>query len=1028
MRLLTRLCIRRPVATLLLMISISVVGLIGFRLLPVAPLPQVDLPTIIVTAALPGASPDTMAATVATPLERMLGQIAGITEMTSSNSPGTTMIVLQFDISRNIDGAARDVQAAIDAAQSLLPSGMPTLPAWRKINPADVPVLVIAVTSDRLSRPELYQLVSGQMQQRISQLPGVGTADILGSSAPAIRIDLNLQRVTNLGLSLETVRRAVKNATSARAEGELEDQGSRLIIEGQTQADSVPLYRSLIVSWRNGHAVRLGDIATIVEGVEDNNNVGFYNQSPAVMLSISRQADANMLDVITGVKQRLPSLKAGLPDSVSLNIVVDRADYVRSSLHEAELTLLLSILLVIVVIYYFLRDVRALFIASMTLPIALLGSFAVMWGMGYSLNNLSLMALIISTGFIVDDAIVVLENVSRHTAKKGAIRAALVGTQEVGFTLVAMTASLIAILLPLLLLDNLMGRVFREFAVTLTATLIISLFVSLTLTPMLCARLLRNSPSLAAENPELGGQRLLTACHSALQWTLAHRRLTLGSLIVMIILNIALYRAVDKGFFPHQDTGLLKGVVQVEDNASFTVLKQKLLDSVQEIRQDPAVESVVTASNNGLYVNRTSATIYILLKPTSQRTDSALAVAERLNQSMSKRVGVKVLLRPAEDLHIGARNANAAWQYTLTADSSDRLREWEAKMKARLNKLPQLRDVDSDLQTGGIKAMFNVDRDRASQLGISMSDINNLFNNLFSQRQIGTFYHDDNLYHVVMNMDEASLANPRLLQDLFVINTVGEAVPISALAQLVYTPASVTVAHQGGIAAATLSFNLQPGVSLEQAEQLIGQQEVASGLPDTVHAALQGSARAASKFTMTIPLLIFSALFILYVVMGILYESYIHPLTILSTLPSAGIGAQLLMLLTQTPLTIVSLIGILLLAGIVLKNGIMMIDVALTAQDRGAPPLEAITHACRVRFRPIMMTSLAAFLGALPLALNYGGDAALRRPLGLAIAGGLALSQILTLFTTPVVWLYFDRFRRRNGRNAPKDKDAASSQ
>ena len=502
MRFLTRLCVGRPVATLLLMISIAVAGLMGFRLLPVAPLPQVDLPTIIVTAALPGASPDTMAATVDTPLERTLGQIAGITEMTSSNAPGTTMIVLQFDINRDIDGAARDVQAAIDAAQSLLPSGMPTLPAWRKINPADVPVLVVAVTSDRLSRPELYQLVSGQIKQRIAQLPGVGTADILGSSAPAIRIDLNLRRLTELGLSPEAIREAVKNAISARAEGELEDRGSRLIIAGQMQADSVPLYRSLIVSWRNGHALRLGEIAAVSEGVEDRNNIGFYNQSPALMLSVTRQANANMLEVIAGVKQQLGSLKAALPDSVALNIVVDRADYVRSSLHEAELTLLLSILLVIVVIWYFLRDVRALFIASVTLPIALLGSFAVMWALGYSLNNLSLMALIISTGFIVDDAIVVLENVSRHSASKGALRAALVGTREVGFTLVAMTAALIAVLLPLLLADNLMGRVFREFAVTLTATLIISLFVSLTLTPMLCARLLRHRAPAAGEKPQ----------------------------------------------------------------------------------------------------------------------------------------------------------------------------------------------------------------------------------------------------------------------------------------------------------------------------------------------------------------------------------------------------------------------------------------------------------------------------------------------------------------------------------------------
>jgi len=1012
MKTLIRLFIGRPVATLLLTIAITLAGLISYRLLPVAPLPQVDLPTIVVTASLPGASPDTMAATVAAPLERTLGQIAGVTELTSSSSPGNSMLVLQFAVSRDIDGAARDVQAAIDAAQSLLPADMPTLPAWRKINPADVPVLVIAMTSDKLSRAKLYQLVSTQIQQRVAQLPGVGTADILGSSAPAIRIDIDLPRVTALGLSPEKIRQAIKNATSTRAEGVLEVADSRLILAGEMQADSVEQYRSLIVSWQHGNAVRLGEIASVYEGVEDNNNVGFYNQSPAVMLSVTRQANANMLEVIAGVKRLLPELQASLPEQVAMNIVVDRADYVHSSLREAELTLLLAILLVIAVIYYFIREKRVLFIAAITLPVALLGTFTVMWAMGFSLNNLSLMALIVSTGFIVDDAIVVLENVSRHAEKKSALRAALAGTREVFFTLIAMTASLIAILLPLLLLDNLMGRVFREFAITLVATLLISLFLSLSLTPMLCAWLLRKKSGTAA-GKKRGGARLHAAYMRALAWTLAHQRLTILALVVMTGLNILLYGWVDKGFFPPQDTGLLKGVVQVEDNASYDELQRQLLSSVERIRQDPAVKSVITASNNGLFVNRTVATIYILLKPWEQRADTALAVAGRLNATMRKRSGVKVLLRPAEDLHIGARNANAAWQYTLTSDSSDRLRKWAAIMKTRLRALPQLRDVDSDLQAGGIKAMYTVDRDKAARLQVDMADINSLFNDLFSQRQIATWYRDDDLRHVVMNIDRSALANPRLAEALYVVNAAGEKVPLRAFSQLTYVPASVAVAHQGGIAAATLSFNLQEGVSLKQAMELISREAIKAGLPGSVQGEFQGSAKASHQFTLTMPLLIFSAFFILYVVMGMLYESYLHPLTILSTLPSAGVGALLLLLLTRTPLTIVSLIGILLLAGIIMKNAIMMINVALKAQNSGTTPTEAITYACLLRFRPIMMTSLAAFLGAMPLALNYGGDAALRRPLGIAIAGGLALSQILTLFTTPVVWLWFERLRRR---------------
>ncbi|MFE0585637.1 efflux RND transporter permease subunit [Pantoea vagans] len=1031
---LTRLFIFRPVATLLLTLAILLLGALGYRLLPVAPLPQVDFPTIMVSASLAGASPETMAATVATPLERSLGQIAGISEMTSSSSQGSSSIILQFELDRDINGAARDVQAAINASRSLLPSAMASLPTYRKANPSDAPIVMLALTSATRTPGELYDLAESKIEQAMGQVQGVGEVSLMGSALPAVRIDLQPLKLTHYGISLETVRAAVANSTTNLPKGILQGSDQSWLVDSNGQLEKAASYRDLIITYQQGKAVRLRDVATVYDSVEDRYQAGFLNATPAVMIGIKRQAGANMLETIDAIKAQLPLLEKSLPADSQLKVVVDRSPGVRASLYDTEETLLIAVLLVIAVVFIFLRNLQAVIIPALALPVSLIGTCAVMYLLGYSLDNLSLMALIISTGFVVDDAIVVLENITRHIERGlSPLRAALRGAQEVSFTVLSMTVSLIAVFIPILLMGSIVGRLFREFAVTLTVSLLISLFVSLSLTPMLCARLLKPKPPVSQRPHPLYQfienqlNRLLAAYGRGLAWVMRHQKLTLLSLLLTVLLNVFLFTVVQKGFFPNQDTGLLMGALRADQNISFQAMKPKMLMFTKIIQEDPAVESVMSSMGSGMFGSRNSANFFVRLKDFDQRDATATEVANRLTRKTSHIAGAQMFLMAAQDLHIGGRSANATYQYSLQADDLDLLRIWTPKVQAALAAIPQLNSVDSDSQTGGQEVELTIDRDRATRLGVNVKMLDTLLNNAFSQRQIATLYHTLNQYHVVMSLQDSDTANPETLQQLYVINDSGDRVPLSAFARFSGGNAPLSVAHQGQSATSTVAFNLNDGVSLEQAQGLIKQAMAKLGLPSTIHAGFAGTAAAFSQLTATMPWLILAALAAVYIVLGVLYESYIHPLTILSTLPSAGVGALLLLLLTNTQLTVIALIGIILLIGIVKKNAIMMIDFAIDAERRqGMSPQQAITQACLMRFRPIMMTTLAAFFGALPLALGSGGDADLRSPLGIAIAGGLALSQLLTLFTTPVVYLWLDRLGRATQRQWRRLRHAES--
>ncbi|WP_336778883.1 efflux RND transporter permease subunit [Pantoea sp. USHLN256] len=1021
---LTRLFIFRPVATLLLTLAILLLGALGYRLLPVAPLPQVDFPTIMVSASLAGASPETMAATVATPLERSLGQIAGVSEMTSTSSQGSTSVILQFDLDRDINGAARDVQAAINAARSLLPSAMESLPTYRKANPSDAPIVMLALTSATRTPGELYDLAESKIEQAMGQVKGVGEVSLMGSALPAVRIDLQPLKLTQYGISLDTVRSAIANGTTNKPKGILQGSSQSWVVDSNGQLDKAAQYQDLIVSYQDGKAVRLHDVATVYDSVEDQYQAGFLDSMPSVMVGIKRQAGANMLDTIDAIKAQLPALERDLPADTQLKVVVDRSPTVRASLYDTEETLLVAMLLVIAVVFVFLRNVQAVVIPALALPVSLIGTCAVMYLLGYSLDNLSLMALIIATGFVVDDAIVVLENITRHIEEGlSPLRAALRGAQEVSFTVLSMTMSLIAVFIPILLMGSIVGRLFREFAVTLTVSLLISMFVSLSLTPMLCARLLkpkakvtqRPHPLYQFIENRLNG--LLAAYSRGLTWVMAHQKLTMFSLVLTVLLNLFLFSVVQKGFFPNQDTGLLMGALRADQNISFQAMKPKMLQFTNIIQSDPAVESVMSSMGSGMFGSRNSANFFVRLKDFDQRDATATEVANRLSLKTSHIAGAQMFLMAAQDLHIGGRSANATYQYSLQADDLDLLREWTPKVQAALAAIPQLNSVDSDAQTGGQEVVINIDRDRATRLGVNVQMLDTMLNNAFSQRQVATLYHTLNQYHVVMSLQDSYTRDPAILQQLYVINDSGDRVPLAAFASFKGGNAPLSVAHQGQSATSTVAFNLNDGVSLEQAQALIKQAMAQLGLPSTIQAGFAGTAAAFAQLTATMPWLIIAALAAVYIVLGVLYESYIHPITILSTLPSAGVGALLLLLLTNTQLTVIALIGIILLIGIVKKNAIMMIDFAIHAErTQGMSPQQAITQACLMRFRPIMMTTLAAFFGALPLALGSGGDADLRSPLGMAIAGGLALSQLLTLFTTPVVYLWLDRLSRATQR------------
>lgn len=1014
------LFIHRPVATILLSLAIVLCGVLGFRLLPVAPLPQVDFPVIMVSASLPGASPETMASSVATPLERSLGRIAGVSEMTSTSSLGSTRIILLFDFDRDVNGAARDVQAAINAAQSLLPSGMPSLPTYRKANPSDSPIMILTLTSDSWSQGQLYDYASTRLAQSIAQIDGVGDVDVGGSSLPAVRVGLNPQALFNQGVSLDAVREAISNANLRRPQGAVEDEQHRWQLQANDELKSADEYKPLIVHYNNGAAVRLGDIATVTDSVQNVRNAGMTNAKPAILLMIRKLPEANIIQTVDSIRARLPELQESIPAAIDLQIAQDRSPTIRASLAEVEQTLAIAVALVILVVFLFLRSGRATFIPAMAVPVSLIGTFAAMYLCGFSLNNLSLMALTIATGFVVDDAIVVLENIARHIeAGMKPLKAALQGVREVGFTVVSMSASLVAVFIPLLLMGSLPGRLFREFAVTLTVAIAISLVVSLTLTPMMCGWLLKRAKPHEPTRKH-GGGRVMVAIQGgyarSLDWVLNHTRLVGTVFLATIALNVWLYISIPKTFFPEQDTGILMGGIQADQSISFQAMRGKLEGFMKIIREDPAVDNV-TGFTGGSRVN--SGMMFITLKPRSERQESSQQVIDRLRKKLSGEPGASLFLMTVQDIRVSGRQSNASYQYTLLSDDLSALREWEPKIRSALAKLPEIADVNSDQQDNGAEMNLVYDRETMSRLGISVQNANSLLNNAFGQRQISTIYEAMNQYKVVMEVDPRYTQDISALDKMFVINNEGKPIPLSYFAKWQPANAPLSVNHEGLSAASTIAFNLPTGGSLSDASAAINRAMTQLGVPPSVRGSFAGTARLFEDMLSSQVILILAAIATVYIVLGVLYESYVHPLTILSTLPSAGVGALLALKLFEAPFSLIALIGIMLLIGIVKKNAIMMVDFALEAQRNGGlTPREAIFRACMLRFRPIMMTTIAAIFGALPLVISSGDGAELRQPLGITIVGGLVVSQILTLYTTPVIWLFFDRLQQRFSRRS----------
>ncbi|MFJ5428336.1 multidrug efflux RND transporter permease subunit MdtC [Pectobacterium actinidiae] len=1017
------LFIHRPVATLLLTLAIALCGVLGFRLLPVSPLPQVDFPVISVSASLPGASPETMASAVATPLERALGRIAGVSEMTSTSSLGSTRVILVFNLDRDINGAARDVQAAINAAQNLLPSGMSSRPTYRKVNPSDAPVMILTLTSDTYSQGQLYDFASTQLSQKISQMEGVGDVSIGGSSLPAVRVALNPVALFNQGISLDEVRQAIAQANVRQPLGNVENSQKSWQIQTNDALKTADAYAPLIIHYNNGAAVRLSDVATVEDSVQNARNAGMANAKPAILVMIRRAPDANIITTVDNIRAAMPELRASLPAEIQLDVAQDRSPTIRASLAEVEQSLVIAVALVILVVFLFLRSARATAIPALAVPVSLIGTFAAMYLCGFSLNNLSLMALTIATGFVVDDAIVVLENISRHIeAGMKPLQASLQGVREVGFTVLSMSLSLVAVFIPLLLMDGLPGRLFREFAVTLSVAIMISLLISLTLTPMLCARLLRAVPKRSQPRTR-GFNRVLLAMQQgygrSLKWVLNHARWVLLLLLGTIALNVWLYISIPKTFFPEQDTGRLMGFIQADQSISFQAMTVKLQNFMTIVSSDPAVDNV-NGFTGGSRTN--SGSMFISLKPLSERDVSAQQVISRLRVKLAKEPGANLFLMPVQDIRIGGRESSAGYQYTLLSDDLSELRAWEPKIRAAFSKLPELADVNSDQQDKGAEMALTYDRDAMAQLGISVSAANALLNNAFGQRQISTIYQPLNQYKVVMEVDDAYTQDVSSLDKMFVINNEGKPIPLSYFASWKPINAPLSVNHQGLSAASTISFNLPEGTDLSSATAAIERTMTSLGVPSAVRGQFSGTAQAFQQSQSSQLLLILAAIITVYIVLGVLYESYVHPLTILSTLPSAGVGALLALEWFGAPFSLVALIGIMLLIGIVKKNAIMMVDFALVAQRSGGlSAQDAIFQACLLRFRPIMMTTLAALFGALPLVLTSGDGAELRQPLGITIVGGLVMSQILTLYTTPVVYLFFDKLRGIRRKAPEKD-------
>jgi multidrug efflux pump len=1016
--------ILRPVGTTLLTLAVALSGALAYFYLPVAPLPQVDSPTIQVSASLPGASPETMANSVATPLEREFGRIASVTEMTSSSSLSSTSITLQFDLSRNIDAAARDVQAAINAARDNLPANLPGNPTYQKVNPADAPILILSVTSDIYDRGHMYDAASSIIEQKLSQLDGVGQVNVGGGALPGVRVEVNPQQLSAMNLTLEDVRTALAAANVNIPKGELADSRYTWTLAATDQLLKAAQYSPLIIAYRNGSAVRLSDIAQVIDSVEDVRNGGLANGKPAVLVIISRQPGANIIATCDRVLAAIPTLQAQIPAAMKINVVMDRTTTIRASIHEVQLAMGISIVLVVLVVFAFLRDWRTTLIPSVAVPVSLVGTFGVMYLVGYSVDNLSLMALTIATGFVVDDAIVVIENITRHLeAGMKPMEATMLGAKEIGFTVISMSTSLVAVFLPILMMGGLVGRTFREFAVVLSVAIGISLVVSLTTTPMMCARLLRD-----AHRREHG--RIYRFSEWVFDSLLAFYRRTLGvalnhplKMIILTGLTVAftvyLYIAIPKGLFPQQDTGRLNGTILADQDSSFQGMTQLLTRFSTTVAGDPDVTGVLAFAGGGRgggTVN--TARMFVNLRNIPPRTMTADQVMARLRTKLSRIPGAQLILQPVQDLRVGGRMSNAQYQYTLQGDNLPDLLEWSPRLLAKLQTLPFMADVTSDQQNRGLESMVTMDRDTASRLGISPDIIDNTLYDAFGQRQVSTMYTPLNQYHVVMEVAPRYWQNPRSLRDIYIDNGPGGTVtPLSSVARFTTDTTFLSVSHQGLFPAVTLSFNLLPGASLSDVQPEIQQAEQEIGLPPTIHGSFQGTAQAFQASLSSEPILIVTAVLAVYIVLGMLYESFVHPITILSTIPSAGVGALLALLACGTELDIIGLIAIFLLIGIVKKNAIMMIDFALETERRGGKsPRDAIFEACQMRFRPIMMTTMAALLGAMPLALRGGTGAELRRPLGIAIVGGLLFSQMLTLYTTPVVYLYLDRFRLWTGR------------
>lgn len=1020
---LSRLFILRPIATTLLAFGIACAGVLAFQLLPVASLPEIDFPTISVQASLPGASPETMATSVASPLERQLGKIASVTEMTSSSTLGNSRITLQFDLSRDINGAARDVQAGINASLSNLPTNLTNNPTYRKFNPADAPILIMALTSEIYSTGQMYDAASTILAQKLSQMNGVGQVIVGGGSLPAVRVELNPNALNSYGINLNTVATAIAAANVNRPKGQLNNNQTSSEIAANDQLFKAHEYAPLIIAYNNNAPVRLMNVGNVIDATEDLRNAGLANGKPAILLVLFKQPGANVIKTVDQIRAILPFLEASIPAAMDLQVVLDRTTTIRTSLFDVELTLIVAMLLVIFVTYLFLGSVRAMIIPGVAVPLSLLGTFAVMELFGYSLDNLSLMALTISTGFVVDDAVVVMENITRHIEMgEKPLAAALQGAKEVGFTVLSMSLSLIAVFIPILFMQGIVGRLFREFAVTLSTAILISLLVSLTVTPMMCSRLLKGTTDIEKNTYVKFFEKIKLHYEHSLTWVLDHEWLMLLATFATIVLTIILYIVVPKGFFPQQDTGRISASIQADQNISFQAMKQKLTEYVELIRKDPSIENVVGFVGGGGGSSTTnSGSLFITLKSLSERKISADKVIDRLRDKLNSIPGASLYMQAAQDLVMGGRPGSAQYQYTLSADNLALLSAWSPVIKDALTKIPGIADVNSDQLNNGLQVMVTVDRDTASRLLLTQQEIDTALYSAFGQRQVSTMYTAMNQYHVVMEVAPRFWQRPSTLEQIYVQNQTGRMVPLSAFARFAPGATLLSVNHQGQAPAATISFNLLPGVALGDAVNKINATVRGLKVPEGIHASFQGTAQAFQASLANEPYLILAALLAVYIVLGMLYESLIHPITILSTLPSAGVGALLALLLTGTDLSIVALIGIILLIGIVKKNAIMMIDFALHAKrTENKTSYEAIYEAAQLRFRPILMTTMAALFGALPLVFGFGLGSELRRPLGIAIVGGLIVSQMLTLYTTPVIYLSLEKcgiwMRKRFGQ------------